>query len=118
MANDMTNEERIAQLEAQLEEVSTKQHDLSLLLAQAERDQWQGRIEDLEVQLHLGAMEGNDRARELMDRLSSRWSEARGHFDVAATTAVDVGATLRGGLQSAVRDVRQALLESRSKITS
>lgn len=114
----MTSEERIAQLEVQIEELSAKQVELVTQLAQAERDQWQGRIEDLEVQLHLAAMEGNDRARELMDRLRSRWAEARGQFDGAATTAADVGATLRGGLQSAVRDVRQALLESKSKLAS
>lgn len=114
----MTSEERITQLEAQLDELNAKQTELFKQLAQTERDQWQGRIEDLEVQVHLGAMEGNDRARELMDRLGSRWSEARGQFDNAATTAADVGTALRGGLQSAVRDLRQALLESKSKITS
>lgn len=114
----MTNEERITQLEVQLDELNTKQTELYQQLAQAERDKWQGRIDDLEVQVHLGAMEGNDRANELMDRLRRRWYEARGQFDDAAETAIDVGSTLRDGLQNAVRDVRQALLESKSKITS
>lgn len=114
----MTSDERIAHLEAQLDKLNAKQTELFKQLAQAERDQWQGRIEDLKVQFHLSATEGNDRAHELMDQLDSRWSEARAQFDNAATTATDVGATLRGGLQSAVRDVRQALLQSKSKIAS
>ena len=43
---------------------------------------------------------------------------ALGRFDEAAETAGDVGSTLRNGLQSAVRDVRQALMESKGKISA
>ncbi len=114
----MTNEERLAQLEAQIAELSTKQGELYQQLAQAERDRWQGYIDDAEVQLHLGAMEGNDRIRELMDSLREAWAETRRDLDRRGATATDVGATLRDGLQSALRDVRQALLDSRAKIRS
>lgn len=114
----MTSDERIAHLEAELDELNARQTERFKQMAQAERDQWQGRIEDLKVQFHLGATEGDDRAGELMDRLDSRWSEARGQFDSAATTTADVGATMRDDLQSAVRDLRHALLQSKSKISS
>ena len=87
-------------------------------LAQAERDRWQGCIDDLEVQLHLGAKDANDRVRELMDALRSAWNDANHELDVRSSTATDVGATLRNGLQNAVRDVRRALVESQQKIRS
>ena len=76
----MTSDERIARLEAQIEKLQTKQSDLHRQLIQAQRDQWQGRVDDLEVQMHLGAMEANDKAAALMDQLRSRWADARGQF--------------------------------------
>jgi len=114
----MTNEERIAKLEAQIDKLQTKQTELYQQLAQAQIDQWQGRIEDLEVQLHLGAMETNDKLAALMDQLRTRWAESRGQFEDAASTASSVAETLRTGLESAVREVRKALLESKNKLAS
>src|SRR6478672_13526 len=114
----MTSEERIERLEAQIKDLNHKQDELYTQLAQAERDRWQGRIDDLEVQLHLGAMEGNDRVRQLMDTLRGAWAQVRRELDNRSSTATDVGATLRDGLQSAVQDVRKALLESKDKIRS
>ena len=111
----MTSEERIARLEAQIDKLQTRQTELFHQLAQAQRDQWQGRIEDLEVQVRLGASEANDKANALMDELRSRWSEGRVQFDDAASTASSVGEALRSGLENAVRDVRKALLESHKK---
>ena len=113
----MTTEDRIARLEAQLEKIQAKQSELHHQLAQAQRDQWQARIEDLEVQVRLGAREANEKANALMVDLRSRWAEARVQFDDAASTASSVGETMRSGLQSAVRDVRKALLESQEKIS-
>jgi hypothetical protein len=108
----------MAQLEAQIIELRAQQSELHQQLAQAERDRWQGYVDDLEVQLHLAAMEGNDRIRPLMETLTNRWTEARHQLDLHSSTATDVGAILRDGLQSAVRDVRQALMESKAKIGS
>ena len=114
----MNNDERIARLETQIDQLQAKQAELWKQLAQAERDQWQGRIDELELQMHLGAMEGNDKAHALMDQLRTRWSEVRRQYDDASSTAIDVGSTLRNGIESAVRDVRQALMESKNKIRS
>ncbi len=114
----MTEHDRIVQLESQITELRKQQDELYEQLAQAERDRWQGCIDDLEVQLHLGAMDANDRVRELMDALRSAWNDANHELDVRSSTATDVGATLRNGLQNAVRDVRQALVESQQKIRS
>ena len=114
----MTDEKRITELEAQITELHKKQDELYEQLAQAERDRWQGYVDDLELQMHLGAMEANDRVNELMGVLRKAWSDASREVDNRSATATDVGATLRKGLQSAVRDVRQALLDSKQKIRS
>jgi hypothetical protein len=114
----MDSEERIGRLEQQIDRLQAKQEELYKQLAQAQRDQWQGRIDELELQVHLGAMEANDRVRALMDQLSTRWEQARGQFDTTSSTAVGVKDTLVSGLERAVRDVRDALLESRRKIGS
>lgn len=114
----MNTDERIARLEAQIDKLQTRQAELYQQLAQAQRDQWQGRVEDLEVQLHLATMDASERVNALMDQLRSRWAEARGQLEEAGSTATSVGDTLRVGLEKAVRDLRQALLESKNKVSS
>jgi len=112
----MTSEERIAQLEAQIDKLQAKQAELHKQLTKAQIDQWQGRIEDLEVQIHLGGMEASDKLTMLMDSLHARWADARRQFETSITTATSVADTVRSGLEKAVQDLRKALLESRSKL--
>ncbi len=112
----MESEDRIAELEGKIDALRASQDELYKQLALAQREQWQGRIDDLEVQAHLGAMEANDRVQSLMADLRSRWEDARAQLEVAASTTVAVTDTLRSGMESAVRDVRDALLESSKKI--
>ena len=114
----MTTEERIARLEGQIEELRSRQSELYQQLAQAQLDQWQGRVEDLEVQMHLASMEANDKVAGLMQQLRNRWADVRGQIDGATSTATSIGGTLREGLDKAVRDLRQALLETRNKLAS
>ena len=112
----MTTEDRIAELEAQIGKLHTDLADLRKQLAKAQIDQWQGRIEDLEVQMHLGAMEASDRLTALMDRLRNQWADARRQFEEGISTASSVGATVRAGLENAFEDLRKALLESKNKL--
>lgn len=114
----MDTPERIARLEQQIAELTTKQDDLHHQLARAQRDQWQSRVEDLEVQSHLGAMEANDRAAALLTEVRKRWVEVRGQLDDATATATGVGESVRAGLESAVGDLRKALLESKARISA
>lgn len=114
----MTNDERIERLEAQLEKLQQKQAELHRQLTEAQIDQWQGRLDDLEVQLHLGSMEASDRVNARMEQLRGRWNDARRQLEDAASTASSVAETLRDGLQDAFRDVRNALMESKRKVTS
>jgi len=113
----MTSEARIAKLEAQIDELSKKQADLNKQLTKAQLDQWRGRIEDLEVQLHLGAMESSDRLNALMAGLRSRWADARKQVEDRASTATSVADTVRTGLENAFAELRKALLETKSKLS-
>jgi gas vesicle protein len=114
----MTNEDRISQLEDQIHELHDQQADLRKQLAKAQLDHWQGRIEDLEVQMHLGAVEASDKATAQMKKLRDRWADARRQFEESIKTASSVADTVRTGLEKAFDDVRQALLESKNKLTS
>ena len=113
----MTTEDRIAKLEAQIGELQAQQTDLRKQLARAQLDQWQGRIEDLELQVHLGAMEASDKLTALMDQLRAKWADARRQIEESITTASSVADTVRTGLEKAFDDLRKALLESRNKLT-
>jgi predicted nuclease with TOPRIM domain len=113
----MTIEEHIAKLEARIDKLQAKQTELHKQLTKAQIDHWQGRIEDLEVQMHLGAMETTDKLIALMDQLRGRWADARRQFEDATSTASSVADTLRTGLENAFKEVRKALLESKNKLT-
>ena len=112
----MTSDDRIARLEAEIDKLRGQEADLRKRLAKAQLDQWQGRIEDLELQMHLGAMEESDKLTSLMDQLRGRWADSRRQFEESIKTASSVAETVRGGLESAFGDLRKALLESKNKL--
>ncbi len=112
----MTTEDRVAQLEAQIDELRTKLAELHKQMTKAQIDQWQGRIEDLEVQMHLGAMETSDKLTALMGRLRTRWADARRQLEDRTSTASSVADTVRTGLENAFAEVRKALLETKNKL--
>jgi DNA repair exonuclease SbcCD ATPase subunit len=109
------NDDRISQLQAQIDRLEAKQSELYEKLAEARLDQWKGRLEDLEVQVHLGAMDTNDRVSALVDKARERWNEAKAKLEGAGSVASDVGETLRKGVESAVEDVRKALLDAKAQ---
>lgn len=114
---DTTAEERIATLEVQMAKLQTKQEDLHRQLTRAQVEQWQGRIDDLEVQMHLGAMEANDRVSVLADQLRGRWAAVRGQMEGASSTTVEVMDSLRLGVENTYAEIRKALLESRQRVS-
>ena len=117
MTTDRTSEERIANLETQITKLQKAQNDLYAQLTKAQLEQWQGRIDDLEVQAHLGAMEANERVTALVDQLRSKWAAARSQVEGATSTTTEVVDTLRIGLQDAFGDLRKALLQTKQKVT-
>ena len=114
----MTTDDHITQLEDQIHELRDQQADLRKQLAKAQLDQWQGRIEDLEVQMHLGAANASEKATAQMNKLRARWADAKQQFEESIKTASSVADTVRAGLENAFADLRNALLESRDKLTS
>lgn len=112
----MTTEDRVIQLERQIEELQAHQADLRKQLAQAQLDQWRGRIEDLELQMHLAATEANDKLTVLMSQLRDKWADTRRRYEESITTASSVADTMRAGLDKAIEDLRTALLESKAKL--
>ena len=113
----MTTDERIAQLEKRLDKLSEDHAAVTRQLAQAHIDQWQGRIDDLELQVHLGTAEATDRIDALTSELQTRWSKARRQMEDASTTTSSVAETLRTGVENAYKDLRAALLDSRKKLS-
>ena len=114
----MTDDDRIKKLQAQIDVLQAKQAELNKQLVQAEIDRWQGRIDDIEVQLHLGAMETNERLRELLDQLRHRWAESKAQLEGTTSAAGEGLDQVRNSLQTAYKDIRQALLDTKHKIAS
>lgn len=114
--SSMTTEDRVTQLERQINELQAHQADLRKQLAQAQLDQWRARIEDLELQMHLAAVEANDKLTTLMSQLRDKWADTRRRYDEGITTASSVADTMRTGLDKAIEDLRTALLESKDKL--
>lgn len=114
----MSSEDRIKDLEKQIARLQERQEELGKQLAQAEMDRWQGRIEDLEVQMHLGAMDANDRLEGLLEQVRSRWTEATAQYAGTASAASEGLGAVRTSLQTAYKEIRQALLDTKTKIAS
>ncbi len=114
----MSTEDRIAKLEEQINDLHDQQTDLRKQLAQAQLDQWQGRIDDMEVQLQLWGKQASAQATALMGQLRGSWADSRRQFEESISTASSVSDTLRTGLERAYADLRKALLESRSQLKS
>jgi TolA-binding protein len=113
-----TTDDRIAKLEEQIESLNAQQVELRKQLAKAQLDQWQGRFDELEVQMHLASKEAGDRANALMEQLRGRWADARRQMEESISTASSVADTVRAGLEKAYTDLRKALLESASQVTA
>ncbi|HEX6569626.1 MAG TPA: hypothetical protein VF015_10685 [Acidimicrobiales bacterium] len=114
----MADTDHIANLQARIDRLEAKQAELYEQLAEARLDQWKGRLEDLEVQVHLGAMDTNDRIDALVSRARDRWNEAKAQLSGATSVASDVFETVRSGFESALGDIRRALLDAKKQATS
>jgi hypothetical protein len=114
----MTENERISKLEAHIADLEKTQAELYNQLAEARLEQWKGRLEDLEVQAHLGAMETNDRVATLMQKARDRWDEGRRQVDGATAVAGEAFETVRSGFENAIQDVRRALLDARKQVSA
>lgn len=111
-------EDRVPELERQIAELQAQQAELRKQLIKSRIEHWQGRVDDLEVQLHTGALEASEKVTAKMDQLRSRWADTRKQWEAGITTASSAGETVRTGLESAYRELRNALLEAKNKLAS
>lgn len=114
----MTTQDRIKALEDQLEALKVEQAAVRKQLAQAETDRWQERIDDVELQVHLGAMETNEKVRGLLDELHHRWATGKAQIERSSAAAGEGAEAVRTSLRTAFSDIRKALLDTKHKIAS
>lgn len=112
----MTTDERIAALEARLDSLAEANAEVTRQLAQAHLDQWQARIDEIEVQIHLAKLEATDRVSDLTDELQNRWAKVRRQMQDATTTTA-VAESLHSGLDKAYHDLRDAVMASRQRLS-
>jgi chromosome segregation ATPase len=113
----MTDQHDVRRLEQRITELEAEQEALRGQLARAQLDQWEGRIDDLEVQLHLGAMELSDRLDPLVAALRNRWLDAQHQLSESTSTTGETLDTLRSGLEQAMRDIRDAVEDAKTVAT-
>ena len=111
-------EDRIPELQTQIRKLQDQQAELRKQLVKARIEYWQGRVDDLEVQLHTGAVETSEKLTAKMNKLHSTWADTRKQWEAMTSTAAGAGDTVRTGLESAYRDLRQALLDAKNKLAS
>lgn len=110
----MSDTDRMAALEDQVEKLEAQLKEVRGELARAELDQWRGRVDSLEVQARLAAMEADDRVAPLMEQLRNRWLDAREEFEKAVSTASAVSESVRNGLEKAIDDLRSGIVDAAS----
>lgn len=110
-----STDDRIERLQTRIDQLEEQQRILREKLTQAQVEQWQGRIEDLELQAHLATMDAGDRVQSLRDELLRQWQDVRNQLAHSKDTAGDVVETVRDGIETALRNLREALLEARAK---
>ncbi len=110
----MGEEDRIGGLEQQIEDLKAQLSDVRSRLLSAEFDQWRGRIDDLELQARLGSMGVQDRIMPVVEQLRDLWLDARERTGDGVDTASEVTGRLRDGLESAFKDLRDAVSDAAS----
>jgi predicted nucleic acid-binding Zn-ribbon protein len=101
-----TTEKHIEELEDQISALRTE-------VTQARLEQWQGRIDDLEVQAHLAIKEADERVGALIADVRSRIAKGREQMRDAGATATGIADALTEGIEKAIKDVREGLIKAR-----
>lgn len=111
----MNSSDRIADLEGQINELKEQLSEVRRQLASAELDQWRGRIDDLEVQAHLGSLEARDQLAPIVERLRNAWLDAKEKVASNSGTASEVLQALRDGMEQTMQQIRDTVTEARDK---
>ncbi len=112
------DEERITELLERIDRLEAQQQDLRKELTAARVEQMQGRIDDMELQAHLATMEANDRVSTIRQDLVDQWRDAKAQVLRSKHTAADVLDTVRDGIDAAMANLREALVDARRKASN
>jgi len=114
---DETNDDRIAGLEARITELQTQLSETRKQLTDAQLDQWKGRIDELEVQMHLGRLDAEEQMEPVVEQLRNWWLDAREQVttagSAASSAAGDVFDSLRSGVEQAMEQLRKGARTAR-----
>lgn len=110
MADDI--HQRVDDLEARLRELTEQLTSTRQQLAEAQLDQWKGRLDDIEVQLSLARLEAREQLTPVLEQLRGRVLDAQRQLSTAAGAANDVALSLRSGFEAAVDDLRVGLRDA------
>jgi hypothetical protein len=104
----MSDESTIDALKARIEQLEEEQDRLRQDLSRAQLDEWQGRLDDVGLQMHLATMDLRDRLEPIVQRAQNEIAEARSRIDQGTSTASDAAAAIRSGFEDAWNDLRAA----------
>lgn len=117
--SDDPNEQRIATLESHIAELQAELAETRRQLTDAQLDQWKGRIDELEVQMHLGRLDAEKQMEPVVEQLRNRWLDAREQVtqagSAAASAASDAFGALRQGVEQAMDQLREGARSARGK---
>jgi uncharacterized coiled-coil DUF342 family protein len=120
MPIDEPTEDRVSALEARIVQLQTQLSETRNQLTDAQLDQWKGRIDELEVQMHLGRLDAREQIAPIVEQLRNWWLDARsqiGHarsqMGNATTTAGDAFSSLRTGVEEAMEQLRSGARAAR-----
>jgi hypothetical protein len=103
-------EGRVAALEQQLAALREQ-------LLEGQLDEWKSRIDQLEVQLHLGEMDARGEVEPLLEQLRNRWLDARSQLDRVGGAAGGAVSTVGEGVRSTFDDLRRSLSDAADRLT-
>ena len=106
----------VEQLKARIDQLEEQQESLRKRLAEVQLDQWQGRIDDLDVQAHLGASELRDRLEPIVKRAQDELATVREQMAAGTETASQATTAVRTGVEQAFDDLRTALRQAKDII--
>lgn len=107
--SDQDLDSRVKALEDQLAQLRAE-------LMEGQLDEWKARIDQLEVQAHLGQMEATGQIEPLLEQLRNRWLDAREQVDRVGGAAGDAMASVSDGVRSAMDDLRKALSDAADRL--
>lgn len=113
----MTTDERVTILESHLADLRISEAEMRRQIRQAHLEHWQDRIDDLELQVHLGLADGSDRVTQARATLRTTWDKARGQLQDTSSDVTSAAQAVQASLHGAYDDVRAALIDAKNTMS-